>query len=118
VYLEHGYKNRNGGFYQLHVENKRVEILKNPDAGNRCLVFLLDLYLGKLPKETKKQNVFYCRLLQHLNEDQWYSAQPRGKHFLSNMVKNMLQDAKIEGHLHQSQPASIGSYTNVSTRST
>jgi len=26
VYTEHGSKNRNGGFFQLHVDNKIVEI--------------------------------------------------------------------------------------------
>ena len=29
IYIEHGSKNRNGGFYQLHVENKSVSIFKN-----------------------------------------------------------------------------------------
>jgi len=42
VHLEYSSKNCSSSLYQLHVENKRVEILKNPDAGNRCLVFLLD----------------------------------------------------------------------------
>ena len=58
VYTEHGSKNRNGGFYQLHVDNKRVEILKNPEAGRRCLVSLLDLYLEKLPPEAKEKGIF------------------------------------------------------------
>ena len=33
VYTEHGSKNRNGGFFQLHVDNKVVEIHKSEDAG-------------------------------------------------------------------------------------
>ena len=28
--MEHGSKNRNGGFFQLHVDNKEVSIFKNP----------------------------------------------------------------------------------------
>lgn len=32
VYTEHGSKNRNGEFYQLHIENKEVPIFKNPEA--------------------------------------------------------------------------------------
>ena len=58
MYTEHGSKYRNGGFYQLHVNNKRVEILKNPEAGRRCLVSLLDLYLEKLPPEAKEKGIF------------------------------------------------------------
>ena len=44
-HTEHGSKNRNGGFYQLQVENKSVSMFKNDVAGERCLVYLLDLYL-------------------------------------------------------------------------
>ena len=53
VYTKHGSKNRNGGFYQLDVENKNVEIYKNTTDGKHCLVSLLDLYLisfQNLPK--------------------------------------------------------------------
>ena len=50
IYTEHGSKNRNGGFYQLHIENKVVPIFKNQEAGCRCLVSLLDLYIDKLPR--------------------------------------------------------------------
>ena len=31
-------KNRNGGFYALHIENKTVEIFKNTENGQSCLV--------------------------------------------------------------------------------
>ena len=59
VYTEHGSKNRNGGFYQLGVENKRVPIYRNKEAGERCLVSLLDLYISKLPEEAAPTNVFW-----------------------------------------------------------
>ena len=96
VYTEHRSKYRNGGFYQLHVDNKRVEILKNPEAGRHCLVSLLDLYLEKLPPEAKEKDIFYCRPLQCCKDKTvWYSAQPRGKHFLNNIVKTMFQEANI-----------------------
>ena len=109
IYTEHGSKNRNGGFYQLHVENKVVPIFKHPEAGCRCLVSLLDLYIEKLPPIAKTQDLFYCRSLQKYNQDSgpWYSNQPRGKHYLSEMVKNMCKEAKIEGQ-----------FTNHSLRAT
>lgn len=109
IYTEHGSKNRNGGFYQLHVENKVVPIFKNPEAGSRCLVSLLDLYIEKLPPIAKTQDLFYCRSLQKYDPERgpWYSNQPRGKHYLSEMVKNMCKDAKVEGQ-----------FTNHSLRAT
>ena len=44
VYNEHGSKNRNGGFNQLTVQNKNVEIHKNHSDKKQCLVSLLDRY--------------------------------------------------------------------------
>ena len=52
VYMEHGSKKRNGGFFQLHVDNK-VSIFKNSTAGQWCLVSLLDVYFRKLKKLTQ-----------------------------------------------------------------
>jgi len=98
IYSEHGSKNRSGGFYQLHVENKNVEIFRSSENGQPCVFSLLDLYLSKLPPKAIEQNIFYCRALQsYQGEKIWYSAQPRSKHFLSMMVKNMCKDAKIDG---------------------
>ena len=99
VYTEHGSKNRNGGFFQLHVDNKSVEIHKNKDAGERCLVYLLDLYLSKIPQRAKDKDIFYCKPLQKYKHesDIWYSEQPRGKHFLNGMVKSMCSEAKLQG---------------------
>ena len=108
IYTENGSKNRNGGFYQLHIENKVVPIFKNPGAGCRCLVSLLDQKalkschqksIEKLPPIAKTQDLFYCRSLQKYDPERgpWYSNQPIGKHYLSEMVKNMCKEAKIEG---------------------
>ena len=106
LYTEHGSKNRNGRFYQLHVDNKSVPIFKNDYAGQRCLVSLLDTYLQKLPETALKNDIFYCRSLEkYINDSKWYSHQPRGKNYLANMVKNMFKDAKIDGE-----------YTNHSLR--
>ena len=58
VYTEHGSKNRNGGFYQLGVQNKCVPIYRNKEAGERCLVYLLNLYIAKLPDEAKEADLF------------------------------------------------------------
>ena len=80
-------KNRNGGFYQLGIDNKCVPIYQNEQAGERCVFSLLDKYISKLPEEAKAADLFYCRPLQYFKEDgPWYSRQPRGKHILNSMV--------------------------------
>ena len=45
---ENGSKNRSGGFTDLRIENKIVPIYTNSEAGIRCHVKQLDLYLSKL----------------------------------------------------------------------
>ena len=95
VYYEHGSKNRNWGFYQSSVENKSVDMHKNPDDPKHCLVALLDLYFTKLPKAAKDKDLFYCRLLtKYTTDGTWYSEQPRGKHALADMVKRCVKQPK------------------------
>ena len=108
MYSEHGSKNRNGGFYQLGIDNKCVPIYRNEQAGERCVFSLLDKYISKLPEEAKAADLFYCRPLQYFKEDgPWYSRQPRGKHILNSMVKSMYLEANLPGN-----------YTNHSLRAT
>ena len=61
TYVEHGSKNRSGRPSQLRVENKTVPVYSVLDKVPQCLVFLLDLYLAKLPKYASEKEVFYCR---------------------------------------------------------
>ena len=46
-YSEH--KNRPGGRHQLNLHNKTVVQYARPELGERCHVYLLQLYLSKLP---------------------------------------------------------------------
>ena len=97
--MEHGSKNRNGGFFLLHVDNKEVSIFTNPTASQRCLVSLLGKYFSKIPEKAKKADTFYCRPLDKFRDDgPWYSVQPRGKHALSEMVKRMCNEAGLDGN--------------------
>ena len=60
-YVEHGSKCFRGGVADLNKENKVV--LQYPIADSkRCHVRLLDLYISKLPKDTK--DIFYCSPLK------------------------------------------------------
>ena len=101
VYHENVSKNRNGSFKQLHVSSKVVPVYSCPEAGQRCPVYLLDLYISKLPQEAKEQDLVYVRPLEkqpHDTSKPWYSAVPIGNHTLQQMVKKMCSDAGISGH--------------------
>ena len=58
IHTEHGLKNRSGGLCQLNVENKQVAGYATPDTQPRCIVFLLDKYLRKLPNYAFEKDVF------------------------------------------------------------
>ena len=53
VYTENRSKNRSGGIGDFNVLSKIVPVYSNPAAGVRCHVFLLDVYIRKLPFEVK-----------------------------------------------------------------
>ena len=58
VYTENGSKNQFGGIGDFNVPNKSVPVY--PAAGVRCHVFLLDMYIRKLPVEAKRDlDIFY-----------------------------------------------------------
>ena len=97
MYTENGSKNRTGGFYQLGIDNKSVPIFKNVDAGERCFVSLLNLYLSKLPQAAIDKDISYCTPLERFDKDSHWYSQQRGKHTLANMVKNMFTEAGIDG---------------------
>ncbi len=99
TYFEHGSKNRSGGLAELRVENKTVPCYSVPDQSPRCLVYLLDLYIGKLPLYATSNDVFYCRPKSTVPANEhapWYECAPVGKNKLASMVKEMCFDANID----------------------
>ena len=100
IYREKSSKNKQGGLKQLRIEHKVVTIMANKAVGNRCPVFLLDLYISKLPHQAKEMDLFYCRpcpTVPKKPEDPWYISVTVGKNTLSSMVKDMFAEAGIEG---------------------
>ena len=63
LYRENASKNRRGGLSELRLEHKCVSSIANKDAGMKCHVYLLDLYVSKLPEEAIQKDFFYCRPL-------------------------------------------------------
>ena len=100
IYTENVSKNRNGSFKQLHVKNKIVPVSACPAAGERCPVYILDLYVSKLPPQAFEKDLFYVRPLEQVPTNPtspWFSAVPVGKHTLNDKVKKMCGVAGIEG---------------------
>lgn len=84
----------------MRVDHKVVSIIANLSVKERCPVYLLDLYISKLPKQAKEKNLFYCRPLQSTpksSTEPWYSAIPIGRNMLQNMVRQMCEEADISG---------------------
>ena len=98
-YVEHGSKNRPGGRKQLNLENKKVHQYARPEFANRCHVFLLKLYISKLPDGLHENSVFYCKPLTKVPfEDSapWYSVMPIGHNKLDTKLKDICSQAGID----------------------
>ena len=100
IYTENVSKTNSGTFKKLHVSTKVVPVFACPDAGERCAVYLLDLYLSKLPNEAFEQDVFYLRPLENIPSDPakpWYSSVPVGKNTLERKLAVICDRAGIQG---------------------
>ncbi len=110
VYTEHASKNRSGGMAQMRVKNKVVPVYSVPEAGNRCHVKILDMYLSKLPRDALLKDNFYLQPLASVPENPqkpWFSSVPVGRNTLGKMVKDICAQGKI-----------VGNKTNHSLRAT
>ena len=95
VYIEHASKNRAGGLAQLRVKNKEVPINAVPKAGNRCHVYILDMYFQKLPVEAFERDNFYLQPVGKVKNNQvWFTTTPVGKNTLS---KDLCVEAGVSG---------------------
>ena len=53
----------------MRLEHKVVTIVENPSVGEKCPVFILDLYISKLPSLAKEKDIFYCHPLENIPKD-------------------------------------------------
>ncbi len=85
-YYEHGSKNRPGGRHQLNLANKNSMVVhySRPELGSQCHVYLLRLYLSKLPEVPDKA------------DRPWYGRNVVGHNVLDKYLKRMLKAAGIE----------------------
>lgn len=109
TYSERGSKNNNGTSKSFRYENKEVPCPAIPDEQPRCLVFLMDIYLSKLPPYAFEHDVLYLRPKRTVPSDPtspWYDNIPVGKNTLSTMVKDMFSEVNIQGKSNHSLRAS------------
>ena len=91
-------KNNPGTFGTSTRENKVVTLYQNKEAGERCPVYLLDLYFSKFPSLSNDLDFFYLRPLQTKPHDKakpWFTAVAIGRNTLAKFVENMCSDAEI-----------------------
>ena len=94
--MENGSKNRSG--VNTKETNPVVPVYASPSTRPRCLVYLLDLYLSKLPAGSKERDVFCLRPAAGVPADPTaprYERAPVGKEKLRTFVATMCQEAGI-----------------------
>ena len=104
TYVEHGSKNRPGGIDQMNLENKCVKCVAIPENRPMCLVYLLDLYLKKLPSFAFEKEIFYCRpkaTTPH-SDKPWYDSVAVGKNKLAGMVSEMCEAGGVKRRTNHS----------------
>ena len=83
------------------------------EKGNRCHVYVLDLYLQKLPIQAFKSDVFYLQPVASFTDPSkpWFTTSPVGRDCLSRMIKEMKDpDVPVDGQClraQQTQPAPL-----------
>ena len=100
IYTENVPKTNSGTFKKLHVSTKVVTVFACPEVGERCAVYLLDLYLSKLPNKAFEQDVFYLSPLENIPSDPakpWYSSVPVGKNTLERKLAVICDRDGIQG---------------------
>lgn len=69
-----------------------------PERGEHCHVFLLRLYLSKLPECAVKEDIFYWRPRPGIpaNGEPWFFKNAIGHNVLAQLMKRMLTSAGID----------------------
>ena len=81
----------------MRVQNKTVPIIAVPESGNRCHVFILDTYLGKLSPEAIERDTFYVQPIANCDlSKSWFTVKPVGKNTLGKMVKEFVWMEKLQ----------------------
>ena len=96
TYVENGSKNNTGA--NPSEANKVVPVYADPQSCPRCLIYLLDLYLSKLPPMAREKDILYLHPKKRApaGDLPWYDAMAVGKEKLRTFIQDMCSDAGIE----------------------
>ena len=97
-YTEHGSKNHPGSSHQLNQDNKVATQFAKPELEDKCHVYLLEVYLSKLPDSAVQRDIFYMKAKNHIPDspgDPWYTDVPVGHNTLSKFLKEILKEGGI-----------------------
>ena len=98
-YTEHGSRNHPGGTHQLNENNKVVTQFAKPELGDKCHVFLLELYLSKLPDRAFQGDIFYIKPKPRVPDspaDPWFMNIAIGHNTLSSMLKEIVKAGGLD----------------------
>ena len=96
IYTELGSKNRQGGFTNLHLENKVVCQYQNLSGSGPCHVQILDANFAKLPLQAKERDVFHLTPNKLADQSKpWYWLVPVGRNRLDAVLKDMCAEAQF-----------------------
>ena len=108
-YTELVSKNHIGGLASYRLKNMVVPVFQDESLGNHCHVYVLNLYLLKIPPSARAQDVFYLRPKPVSMDDDkpWYSSQQLGRNRITQLMKAICSGAGVQKK-----------YTNHSLRAT
>ena len=94
--LENGSKNNTGA--NPSEANKVVPVYADTQSRPRCLIYLPDLYLSKLPPMAREKDILYLRPKKRApaGDLPWYDAMAVGKEKLRTFIQDMCSDAGIK----------------------
>ena len=84
----------------MRVKSKAVLIVAVPEAGTRCHVYVLDLYIPKLFLAAFTRDTFYVQPCSTVPDDSskpWFTVNPIGTNSLCKMVKEVCSEGGISG---------------------
>ena len=95
IYVKNGSKNCSG-VAQMKIEPSYAST--NTENKERCHVYLLDLYMEKVPKGALSKGAFYLHPVAKVCDipgSEWYTSIPVRKNMLQKMLPTMCEEAGI-----------------------
>ena len=77
IYQEHGSKKHQALIHQVHLVNKIVIHYADKSLGNKCFVYLFELYISKIPDAAKNKDL-KPKLKFYADDEVWYYSSPVG----------------------------------------